>query len=652
MKRLTFGIVCCLLVSSLVMVVSGGIQTCSNLNAVAEDVQERDYIQYIVDQQPINQYFTTFVSRAQKVANYDTMTFSNATSSVFLTLLQSDSVTKKIANQTLFPFPEVTYIGISNPISTFYSLSVPTDYKYKSDIETMAFRPSVQTVKIDTNKVLSNSENIFVGDEIKYQKINHTAFISVVPFISGNAFGFGILDANSTSIPTINYNDTLGAFTYVFPSEFIKNEPIYDVNGTVIGVQTPSVDIDSIPSLEDSTSLQKVINVRISNLVVENPDEVGSKLTFDCTLSLLNQGSVKLIGFSVSTTTPVSGISPKATLTQKFAKVIVPRVESTNSLPLGAKMIIDGSVAYFLVSLSREQQKGFEAFHQTTLDFEQSQAITPFLIIVQISTGQVVKSINLGKNLIKTSVNYATDFDVRGENIVVVGNTEDITYESTIEQYKNVIPFYTFVSKGVVAQSGYFSDMFIKRDMVFITQNESQLRFIANAVSFSIDQSTNKFTVGGYVTDFNQPWLTNGRLVLSQVNATEITNLYKMQVAYENSNQVKVLRRAVVDETFGKKNSGNVEILNAALSMHGPTTPPPKVVTDDKFRNVATGFWQIDCEPINEQLAIILTDVFYAVFALIAFIMVVIILTFSSYGIYLCIRDYKRDSEESQRLIH
>ncbi|KAF0984675.1 hypothetical protein FDP41_000574 [Naegleria fowleri] len=643
-----------------------GIQTCTNLNAVAEAVNSKDYIQYIVDQQPIDEYYTAYVSRNEDV-DYNTMNVSRSSSWVMSTLLQSDSDTYIIADDTLLPYPNVTFVGISNVITTKYLVQVNSDYKYHSDIETMGVVASSPIVQLDTSNILSDNQLETVAaskslktsdfpilkDDVKVVTINHTAFVSIVPFLSKQSVNFAILDINSTTLPVPSYNQTLGAFSFVFPSDLIINEPIYDINGTVIGQQnhlSPSaVSIESIPSVQDSTNLQKLISVRILSLQVVEPEKFGSKVNIDAVVTLVTQGSLKFIRYNIQTD---SDNTQPSTVTAKpvAARVIMPKVDA-NNLPLGAKILFKKDVLYTLMTISRDQQKAFENLHGVKLDFDPSQDVAPFLLIVNINTGAVATATNLGKKLLKTSRNYATDFAFSGEDdVIIVGNSEDITYESGVEEYKNVQSFYVYYSHNSVVAAGYFGNsLFIKRDTTFIhPASEANLRFIALATSFAIDQVKGKFVVGGYVTDFAQPWLSNGRLSLVQFNTTSLSIeiLYNMQVAYDGSNQVRIIRNAIKQNPNVK--GGNPAVFNAALSMHGPTTPPPANPIDDKFRNVASGFWQMDCEPINYELANDLTYAFYAVFSVVVFIMAVIVITCSAYGFYLCIKDCRKGDEYSK----
>ncbi|KAG2386821.1 hypothetical protein C9374_001856 [Naegleria lovaniensis] len=643
-----------------------GIQTCSNLNAVAESVNSKDYIQYIVDQHPIDEYYTAYVSRNEDV-DYNTMNVSRASSWVMSTLLQSDSDTYIIANDTLLPYSNVTFVGLSNVITTNYLVQVNSDYTYHSDIETMGVSSS-PIVQVDTSNILSDNQletvaaskslktsdfPIVKDNDVKVVTINHTAFVSIVPFLSQQSVNFAILDINSTTLPVPSFNQTLGAFSFAFPSDLIVNEPIYDVNGTVIGQQnhaSPSaVSIESLPSVQDSTNLQKLISVRMLSLQVAEPEKFGSKVNIEAVVTLVTQGSLKFIRYNIQTDSDNTQLSV-VTAKPIAARVIMPKVDA-NNLPLGAKILFKKDVLYTLMTISRNQQKAFENLHGIPLDFDPSQDVAPFLLVININTGAVATVTNLGKKLLKTSRNYATDFTFSGEDdIMVVGNSEDITYESGVEEYKNVQSFYVYYSHNSVVASGYFGNsLFIKRDTTFINpSSDANLRFIALATSFSIDQVKGKFVVGGYVTDFAQPWISNGRLSLIQFNTTsmDIEILYNMQVAYDGSNQVRIVRNAI------KKNpnikGGNPAVFNAALSMHGPTTAPPANPLDDKFRNVASGFWQMDCEPINYELATGLTYAFYVVFSVVTFIMIVIVISFSAYGFYLCIKDCRKGDEYSK----
>ena len=639
-----------LTILAVVMMISNvySVQVCSNLNAIAEVVSSKNYTQYLVDQQPVNEYFTVYASRDVNV-DYNTMNISSSGGKVVLSLLQSDSNTYTVVNQNMGLFltdldskvedRNVTFVGVSNVIRTTFLKNVDKDYKYKNDIET-AVAPKYMP--------LTDGPSIIT--------INHTAIVTIVPTVLqvDGSLRFAILDANSTTLPLQSYNDTLGIFAYQFPTNIIPKEPYYNANGTILGYQDntlpASAQINDLPSQADSSNLQKVINVRLLGATVEKPEQLGSNINLDFVVTLLNQGSLKLIRYNVATSTE-NNIETPISVKQTMASLIMPRVDADN-LSLGAKVNIQGSNLYMLITISKDQRAAFEKFHGIKLDFDASQDVAPFLITIDLESGKMSTPINLSKKLVKTSKNYATDLDIRGDEIIIVGNTEDITAESTVDQIKNVQSFWVHIS-GDNLNSGYFGDnLFNEHDKtVFNPTSTASLRFVAYATSFSIDKVSGKFVVGGSVTDFSQPWILNGRLSLLQFNSTSGTSdlIYNLQMGYEGSNQVRIVRRATKDNANVK--GGNDEVINAGMSMHGPTTAPPVNPIDDKFRNVAAGFWQVDCEPINYELAQVLTYVFYAVFAVITAIMAFIIVFFSSYGIYLCIKDRMGGDEETESLI-
>ncbi|KAL9644602.1 hypothetical protein ABK040_015341 [Willaertia magna] len=642
---------------------------CTNLNAISEIVNQNHYLQYLVDSQPITDYYNAYVTITEDV-DFKTMLPSKVNSTLIKGLLQSDSKTfyiVKNVSQILYeldpeaPSQNITLIGLSNTKDISVLKKVASNYFYDPRVESVKLNVNNRVLRsneaLEDNEMNMQSDYIITTKLVKqdFKVINHTAYVSVVPFVVNNLLHFSLLDTNSTTLPMTSYNHTFGIFRYRYPSKFIQNEPIYDVNGEIIGQQDilhDEAEQIQLPTIQDSSKLQKIVSVRILNVERVSMGDIdetsNTAFVVDFIVTLLNQGSLKVVRYRVTTTSEHDIVSP-FTVEEVFAKVVMPSVSSTKTLPLGGKLALSRTGALYLsINVAYEQKKAFENYfnNKFVLDISEG-SVVPFVFKISADTGDVIDVLNFGSNL-KSTTNYANDIDVRGNSIALVGTTIDYVEESTSADLKNLQSFYSVLTNGALF-SGYFDQsVFLDRDSVVLSpKTKDDLRFIAQAIAFSIDKDTMKFNVGGGVIDYEKPWYFNGRLSLVQVQNVTTNVVYNMQVGYDGSNQVKVLRRATA--VSGKKGN-EPEVLNAGLSMHGPTSEPPKEPTDDKFRSVASGFWQVDCEPLNVKLSDALHILFYTMIGITGVIFITIVGIYGSYGIYLCIKG--RKSREYERLVY
>jgi hypothetical protein len=633
---------------------------CKSLNALYELRTETFYQQYIADLQPIQSPSGAVLT----------------SSSIQLVHGETFDVNKLVAN------PRETRVILTNMVA-----------RDAESVISHTFTDSLSPKELKNTKnpralIWSLSNVVNVGyDHAKSPRIIHTtAGLTVSALLTpnmGNAnfsdIHFLFFDASEGELKSLN--DTLGSIAFTYPFE-ADSEPIYDDNGKIQGHQPNSIEQTAINVLSDDVtpiqyaSQDDSIRIRIlgAKIITHSSDAAAPSFQIDFVTLITTQGSTKIIRYNALSDGTL------VTLTTVFKKVLIPKVISTDvsfvqNGNLGGKLEIDQNGRVFIVSnLNVKQSKAFAVANSVELKWPAND-IDNCAVFIEIDpkTGNVLSADNLSLKSTDAAKNsFASGLDIKGTFAIIAGNNENVPRGANPTH-----ALQAFISKIDLSTSPFnVLNVYLDKANDVGSEAVAKSRFVAYTAVFAVnglsDRTGNMVTVGGSIINYGAPYITDGRLLLidlqngvNQTTADELNFeifasdapeklsgtfdiLYNLQVGYSKSNVVTIVKRTSLKVPIDSSEYEIREELLLGCVFDAPITAQPKPKDKQlKFRTVHSGLWQADCTPPNVRLFTGFSAFFFTVFGVNTFFFILVII----YSSTLCFLEVKKERDLERRLI-